>query len=471
MSREFDGALIDGRWVRIEGRNRVENPADASTVGWCGSGTPADVDAAVEAARRAAGTWARINPQERADRLDALVDALRRRRDELVDVTVAEVGAPVSVARESHVDLAIEIFESAARNARAFRFEEELGSSLLVRQPAGVVAAITPWNYPLYQLAAKVGPALAAGCTVLLKPAELAPLSAHQFAQAVLDAGLPAGVVNLVPGGGSVVGAALAAHPDVDLVSFTGSTGVGRHVAAAAAANLARVSLELGGKSASIVCPGADLGSAVRATVDSAMLNSGQTCSAWTRLLVPHDELEAALSIAAEHCSRLVVGDPRSEDTDLGPLISSAQRDAVRAVIESARRRGARLVTGGTASPRGLGQGYYLPPTVLADLPVSDPASQEEIFGPVLVVHGYDTVDEAVQTANGTAYGLSGAVFAADEPTAMHVARQLETGQVDVNGAPFNVDAPFGGWKASGIGRELGPVGLEEYTQLTSIQR
>ncbi|MDP5182022.1 aldehyde dehydrogenase family protein [Blastococcus sp. BMG 814] len=471
MSREFDGALIGGRWRRVQGRTRVENPADGSTAGWCGSGTPADVSAAVDAARRASSTWARTSPQERADCLDALIDALRARRDELVDVTVAEVGAPVSVARESHVDLALDVFASAARHARAFEFEAQLGPSLLIRKPAGVVAAITPWNYPLYQLAAKVGPALAAGCTVVLKPAELAPLSAHQFAQAVLDAGLPEGVVNLVPGSGSVVGAALAGHPGVDLVSFTGSTAVGRQVAAAAAANLARVSLELGGKSASIVCPGADLGSAVRATVDSAMLNSGQTCSAWTRLLVPRDDLQSALAIAAEHGTSLVVGDPRAEDTDLGPLISAAQRDSVRAVIDSARRRGARVVTGGTQSPRGLDEGHYLPPTVLADLPVSDPASQEEIFGPVLVVHGYDTVDQAVRIANGTAYGLSGAVFAADEQTAMDVARQLETGQVDVNGAPFNVDAPFGGWKASGIGRELGPVGLEEYTQLTSIQR
>lgn len=469
MILQRDDALIGGIWVLAPATVDVENPATEKIVGSAALSDRAMTDAAVGAARKAARKWGTTTAADRADLLDALVIALRERRDEFVDVIVAEVGVSVSNARAWHVDLAIDLIESAAHNARTYGFEKIVRNSTLIRKPVGVVACITPWNYPLYQLTAKVGPALAAGCTVVLKPAELAPLSSYLFAEAAVAAGLPDGVFNLVPGAGTVVGAQLAAHPEVDLVSFTGSTGVGRQVAVAAAANLTRVSLELGGKSASIVCADADLDSAVRASVDSAMLNSGQTCSAWTRLLVPVDRYEEALRIAGEHACSLVVGDPESEATDLGPLISAKQRDDVMAVIEAAIARGARVVCGGTAGPQEIG--HFVSPTILADLNPSDPASQSEIFGPVLVVHSYATETEAIDIANGTAYGLAGAVWSASEGHALEIAHQLDTGQVDLNGAAFNAEAPFGGWKRSGIGRELGLVGLEEYTELTAVQR
>lgn len=461
-------ALIGGVWIAAPGASSVENPATETVFGSAAMCDKDMTDHAVSAARLAAPAWGRSTPSYRADILDSIVDVLRARRDQLVDVTVSEVGVSKVNARASHVDLAIELLASAATNARAYLFEETVGGSLLIRKPVGVVACITPWNYPLYQLAAKVGPALAAGCTIVLKPAELAPLSSYLFAEATITAGLPAGVFNLVPGAGRVVGEALTANPDVDMVSFTGSTTVGRTVGAAAAANLTRACLELGGKSSSIVCEDADLDAAVRSTVDSAMLNSGQTCSALTRLLVSDAQYEAALSIAGDHARSLVVGDPQSEETDLGPLISAKQRDDVVSVVDQALARGARLVAG---DPSGLPEtGYFVPATILADLDPSDPASQSEIFGPVLVVHRYTNEHEAVEISNGTRYGLSGAVWSASDEHARDIARQMDTGQVDLNGAEFNPNAPFGGWKDSGYGRELGMVGLEEYTEITSVQ-
>lgn len=469
MNRFRDDALIGGAWTPAPSTIDVENPATEKIIGAAASSDRGMADSAVAAARHAARSWGQTSASDRADSIDGLVSALRARRDELVDVTVAEVGVSIADARAWHVDLAIDLIASAASNGRTYAFEETVGNSLLIRKPVGVVACITPWNYPLYQLAAKVGPALAAGCTIVLKPAELAPLSAYIFAEATIEAGLPDGVFNLVPGTGAVVGSAIAAHPDVDLVSFTGSTAVGRQVGAAASANLTRVCLELGGKSSSLVCADADLAAAVRWTVDSAMLNSGQTCSAWTRLLVPADRHEEALTIAGDRARSLVVGDPRSEDTDLGPLISARQRDDVVGVIDAAIARGARVVAGGSARP--LGVGHFVSPTILADLDPSDPASQTEIFGPVLVVHPYATESEAIDIANGTPYGLAGAVWSGSQDHALDIARRLDTGQVDLNGAAFNPEAPFGGWKHSGIGRELGVVGLEEYTELTAVQR
>lgn len=469
MSWHRKEALIGGAWVPAPGVLDVHDPATEQVIGSAALSDAAMVDAALAAARTAAAPWGQLPATQRADLLDALVASLRARRDELVDVTVAEVGVSLANARPWHVDLAIDIIESAARHARTYEFEQVAGRSVLLRKPVGVVACITPWNYPLYQLAAKVGPALAAGCAVVLKPAELAPLSSYVFADAVVAAGLPDGVFNLVPGEGVVVGAHLAAHPDVDLVSFTGSTQVGRQVAASAAANLTRVCLELGGKSASIVCADADLPAAVRASVDSAMLNSGQTCSALTRLLVPAERYAEALSVAGDHARSLVVGDPRSESTDLGPLISARQRDGVVDMITGAIARGARVVAGGPEKIADVG--HFVAPTVLADLDPSDPASQAEIFGPVLVVHPYRNEDEAIEIANGTPYGLAGAVWSGSSEHSLDIARRLDTGQVELDGAGFDLEAPFGGWKQSGIGRELGVVGLEEYTELTAVQR
>ena len=459
--------LVDGRWTPTATRTEVFNPATAAVIGTAAGSTAADVDRAATAARAAGTRWARTTPVRRAKYLRRLHALLRERRDQLVQVIVAEVGAPVRTARSAHVDLALDVLVSFAELAERWD-DERIGNSLVIRQAAGVVAAITPWNYPLYQLMAKVAPALAAGCSVIVKPAELTPLSAYLLADAIVDAEFPPGVVNLLPGSGSVVGGALVAHPMVNVVSFTGSTQVGRQVGAAAGAALKRVSLELGGKSASIVLPGADLVAAVRATVESAAFNSGQTCSANTRLIVPVASYADALAIAEARALELVVGDPTLEGTDLGPLISAEQRVRVHGFVKRAVADGARVLTGGTVPE---GAGHFYPPTVIADADPHAEIAQEEVFGPVLTVLSYhgDT-DEAIRLANDSRYGLAGAVWGPDTESALAAARRLQTGQVDVNGAPFNVRAPFGGWKASGIGRELGGHGLEEFCETTAIQ-
>lgn len=448
----------------------MHDPSTQQQIGTSGACRVVDVDTAVAGARAALPAWSGTRPEARADLLDALVEQLRARRDELIDVTVAEVGAPVAVAREAHIDLGITIMADFAELARTFQWRTQVGNSMLIRRAAGVVAAITPWNYPFYQLAAKAGAALAAGCPIIVKPAELTPLSTYLFADAAVDAGLPAGVFSLVPGRGSVVGAALADHPGVDVISFTGSTSVGRNIAVAAARNIKRACLELGGKSASVVLDDANLYEAIPTSVAAGLLNSGQTCSAWSRLLVPRARYDEALKVAADTVAAMTVGDPRDEATDLGPVISAEQKASIVSMIDGAIARGARVVCGGAGTPSGLPDGHFVAPTILADLPSDDPAVREEIFGPVIVVLPHDGDDHAVDLANDSEYGLGGAVWSADTDRAIAVASRIDTGQVDVNGAEFNPRAPFGGWKASGLGRELGPVGLEEFTELTSIQ-
>jgi len=465
-----DAALIDGAWRTVAETVDVHAPATGATIGTSASSTAIDVDDAVAAARAALPAWSTASPEARADVLDALVAELRNRRDELVAATVAEVGAPVAVAREAHIDLGIEIMADFAGLARTFEWQTTIGNSRVLRRAAGVVAAITPWNYPFYQLVAKAGAALAAGCPIVVKPAELTPLSTYLFADAAVAAGVPAGVFSLVPGAGRVVGSALAEHPGVDVVSFTGSTGVGKTIAVAAAQNIKRACLELGGKSASVILDDADLDEAVRTSVAAGLLNSGQTCSAWSRLLVPRSRYEDALTIAADAVAAMRVGDPTDESTDLGPVISAAQRASIVSAIDGALTRGARLVCGGPDPLPEFPGGHFVAPTVLADLQADDPAVRDEIFGPVIVVLPHDGDDHAVTLANDSEYGLAGAVWSGDTDRAIAVASRIDTGQVDVNGAPFNPRAPFGGWKASGLGRELGPVGLEEFTEITSIQ-
>jgi acyl-CoA reductase-like NAD-dependent aldehyde dehydrogenase len=341
----------------------------------------------------------------------------------------------------------------------------------VVREPIGVVGCITPWNYPLNQIIAKVAPALAAGCTVVLKPSEVAPLNAFLLTEAIDEAGLPAGVFNLVSGVGPVVGEAIAAHPDVDMVSFTGSTRAGKRVAELAAATVKRVALELGGKSANVVLPDADLEKAVSAGVTNCYLNSGQTCTAWTRMLVPRDRLAEAEQVAAARAERYRVGDPLADGTNLGPLVSEIQRDRVRGYIEKGIAEGAKLVTGGAEPPDGLEKGYFVRPTVFSEVTPDMTVAQEEIFGPVLSIIPYDTEDEAVEIANGTIYGLAGGVWSGDPAHAEQVARRLRTGQVDINGAMYNPLAPFGGYKQSGVGRENGRIGFEEFLETKSLQR
>ncbi|WP_032369442.1 aldehyde dehydrogenase family protein [Rhodococcoides fascians] len=460
--------LIGGAWKTAKRTAGVENPATGTVFGRTALGDSDDVDAAVAAAHKSLAAWSTTSPTDRADQIERLVDVLQLRMDDLVEVMVAEVGAPVEMARSVHVELSLDILRSAAAHGRALT-DRSFENVNVVHRAAGVAALITPWNYPLYQLAAKVGSALAAGCTVVHKPSELTPLSAYVFAEATIEAGLPPGVFNMVPGTGIEVGAPLAAHPGVDVVSFTGSTAVGRQVAAAAVGHFARITLELGGKSSSIVCDDADLDEAVRATVEACMLNSGQTCSALTRLLVPARMLDDAVRIAADHADAMVLGDPNDPRTQLGPLVSDTQRRRVLGHVAAAVSRGARIVTD---TDRTIpAEGYFVRPVVLTDLPPHDPASQEEIFGPVLVVHGVTSDDHAVAVANDTPYGLAGAVWSEDVARAQSIAARLDTGQVFINDAEFTVESPFGGWKHSGFGRELGVEALGEFTELTAIHR
>ncbi|MBN8732778.1 MAG: aldehyde dehydrogenase family protein [Acidobacteria bacterium] len=475
--RTYPNHFINGAWrapATPAATNATLDVLSASTeevIGSIPAGTPADADAAVTAARAAFdGPWGATTPAERAEWLDKLAAALKSRANEIAETIAGEVGSPLSMAQNIQAGLPIAVTSSYAKLARETSFEREVGNSLLLREPYGVVAAITPWNYPLHQIMAKVAPALAAGCTVVLKPSEMAPLNAFLLAEVCIEIGLPAGVLNIVGGTGPVVGEALAAHPGVDLVSFTGSLRAGRRVSALAAETVKKVTLELGGKSAFVILDDAPLEKAVTIGAKNALLNSGQTCSAWTRMIVPRALQQQALDIAASAMASLKLGDPFAADTRLGPLISATQRERVEGYIAKGNAEGARLVTGG-GRPGEFARGYYVQPTLFADVAPTMTIAQEEIFGPVLSVLPYDTDDEAVAIANGTIYGLGGGVWSADPNRALAVARRMRAGQVDVNGGRFNLLAPFGGYKQSGVGRELGELGMEEYLQVKSIQR
>ncbi|MEU5433425.1 aldehyde dehydrogenase family protein [Streptomyces sp. NPDC020719] len=459
-----DGMYIGGRWLPAASGDTIEvvNPADERVIAHIPAGTAEDVDAAVRAARAALPGWAATAPAQRAAHIAALRDRLAARKDEIARTVTAELGAPEQFAQQVHVGLPIAVAGSYAELASSYAFEERIGNSTVFHEPVGVVGAITPWNYPLHQIVAKVAPALAAGCTVVLKPAEDTPLTAQLFAEAVHDAGVPAGVFNLVTGLGPVAGQALAAHEGVDLVSFTGSTAVGRQIGATAGGAVKRVALELGGKSANVILPGADLAKAVNVGIANVMGNSGQTCSAWTRMLVHADRYEEAVELAKAAVAKYPAGDR------VGPLVSARQQARVRGYIEKGVAEGARLVAGGPEAP--LEQGYYVAPTVFADVTPEMTIAQEEIFGPVVSLIAYADEQDALRIANGTVYGLAGAVWAGDDAEAVAFARRMETGQVDINGGRFNPLAPFGGYKQSGVGRELGPHGLTEYLQTKSLQ-
>ncbi|HVA59102.1 MAG TPA: aldehyde dehydrogenase family protein [Mycobacteriales bacterium] len=464
---------VDGSWARPSGpeTGEVENPSTEQVIGSTPAGSARDVDTAVAAARRAFPGWAATSPEERAKYLDRLAQALAGRAELIARTISLEMGAPLKLSTTVQAGLPIAVLGSYAQLLPGYPLEEEIGNSLVVREPVGVVAAITPWNYPLHQVVAKLAPALAAGCTVVLKPSEIAPLCAYQLADAVHEVGLPPGVFNLVPGTGAVVGEALAAHPDVDMVSFTGSTRAGRRVSELAAATVKRVALELGGKSANVILTDADLPKAVKVGVANAFVNSGQTCTAWTRMLVHADRYDEAVRLAAESALGYRVGDPFDEATRLGPLVSSAQRDRVRGYIQQGLAEGARLVVGGGDPPAETERGYFVSATVFADVTPAMTIAQEEIFGPVLSILRYRDEEEALAIANDSRYGLAGAVWSADESRAIGFARRMRTGQVDINGGRFNPLAPFGGFKQSGHGRELGRYGLEEFLQPKAMQR
>jgi len=461
---------IDGGWRKATGSIEVLSASTEEAIGSIPEGTLEDVNAAVDAARKAFPAWSETPVAERADWLDKIAGALKERTGQIARTIAMEVGSPISMATSIQAGLPVVVTSSYAKLAREAKFEQEIGNSLVVREAAGVAGAITPWNYPLHQIMAKVAPALAAGCTVVLKPSELAPLNAMLLAEACMAIGLPAGVLNIVTGYGPVVGEAIASHPDVDMVSFTGSVRAGKRVAALAAETIKRVTLELGGKSACLILDDAPFAKAIPSGARNAMLNSGQTCSAWTRMLVPRARQQEAMDLAAAAVNGLKIGDPMDEGTRQGPLISAAQRERVEGYIAKGRSEGAKLIAGG-GRPAAFSKGYFVEPAVFADVKSRMTIAQEEIFGPVLSILPYDSEAQAVEIANDTIYGLAGGVWSADPERAMNVARKMRTGQVDINGGRYNPLAPFGGYKQSGIGRELGVFGLEEYLQVKSIAR
>jgi len=464
---------IDGKWVPSGGTGSLDviDSGTEEVVATVPDGVPGDVDRAVEAAAAAFGSWSGLPVDERTAFVTRVHEGLDARADELAELMAREVGMPLALSRIIQVGLPSGTFASMAQVAADFEWERQVGNSLVVREPVGVVGAITPWNYPLHQIAAKVAPALAAGCTVVLKPSEVAPLNAFVLAEIFDDIGLPHGVFNLVSGTGPVVGEAIAAHPGVDMVSFTGSTRAGRRVSELAAGTVKRVTLELGGKSANVLLDDADLSVAVPDGVFKCFLNSGQTCSALTRMLVPRERLAEAEELAVAAAESFTPGSPFDPQSRIGPLVSAVQRDRVRAYIDGAVDEGARLVTGGSAAPEGLETGFYVQPTVFSGVTPEMTIAREEIFGPVLSLIPYDTEEEAVAIANDTQYGLAGGVWSDDPARAEAVARRLRTGQVEVNGGRFNPLAPFGGYKQSGNGREYGTFGLEEFLEVKSLQR
>jgi betaine-aldehyde dehydrogenase len=407
---------------------------------------------------------------KRAEYLQRIHEGMKARADEIGRTIAQEVGMPLKLATRIQTGSPTFTFAMYAKMAAGYKWEEKVGHSVVMREPVGVVAAITPWNYPLHQIAAKVAPALAAGCTVVLKPSEVAPLNAFILADIIDAVGLPKGVFNLVTGYGPVVGESMAKHPGVDMVSFTGSTRAGKRVSEVAAQTVKRVALELGGKSASVVLEDADIAAAVKGTMSACFLNSGQTCSAHTRLLVPESKYAEVAEIAAAEARSYTVGDPMSETSKLGPLVSGAQRERVRGYIRKGIEEGAELLAGGPDAPEGLAKGFYVRPTVFGRVKPDSTIAQEEIFGPVLSIIAYKDEEEAVRIANDTPYGLGGGVWSKDEAHAMRVAKRMRTGQVDVNGAPFNMLAPFGGFKQSGHGRELGAFGMDEFLEYKSVQ-
>ncbi|MFI7455742.1 aldehyde dehydrogenase family protein [Nonomuraea sp. NPDC049714] len=447
----------------------VVNPATGKVIAQVPDGTTADVDHAVAAANAAFPGWAATDPAERAQVVGRIADGLSSRAEEIATTITSEMGAPISLSRTAQVGFPVAVAASFAALAADFAWTERIGTSLVVREPIGVVGAITPWNFPLQQIVSKLAPALVAGNTMVFKPSEIAPLTAAILAEVAAEAGLPAGVFNVVHGTGPTVGAAITAHPGVDMVSFTGSTRAGRQVSATAAATVKRVTLELGGKSANIILDDADFAEAVTHGVAMILTNGGQVCGAWPRMLVPAARQDEAVELAVAAAAAYTVGDPTDEATRIGPMASEQHRQRVDGYIERGLADGARLVLGGPGRPDGLPEGAYVRPTIFADVAPDSVIAQEEIFGPVLTVIPYVGDDQAVEIANSTMYGLTGAVFGSHD-RAMGIARRLRTGQVDVNGGDWNVLAPFGGYRQSGNGREFGRYGLEEYLETKSIQ-
>ena len=468
-----DSFYINGQWVKASSSETI-----AVTTSGTGEiyatipvGTVAEANSAVEAAAAAFTSWTNTSPKERGEFLTRISEKLAERADDIALCIANEVGMPLALAKGIQAGIPTATFADMGERAKNFEWEEEIGNSTIVREAAGVVAAITPWNYPLHQIANKVAAALAAGCTVVLKPSEVAPINAFILAEIINEVGLPKGVFNLITGTGPVVGEAIVAHPKTDMISFTGSTRAGKRVMEIAAQMVKRFSLELGGKSANIILDDADLTKAVPDGIFKCYLNSGQTCSALTRMLVPRSKLAEVEDIAVAAAAGFQPGDPITGGTLIGPLVSEAQQMRVRDYINKGIDEGARLLIGGTEQPEGLPRGHYVQPTIFSNVSNSMTIAQEEIFGPVLSIIPYDTEEEAVAIANDSLYGLAGGVWAGTQEKAFEVARKIRTGQVEINGGNFNIFAPFGGYKQSGIGRELGKFGFEDFLEIKSIQK
>ena len=468
-----DRFFIGGAWVAPSGKQTIDvhDAGTGAVMGRVPLGDEKDVDRAVAAARDAFEAWSSTPSAERASYLEKISANLKARADEIARLIAQEVGMPIKLSARIQAGLPIANFANYAKLVREFQFEQRVGNSLVVRDPVGVVGAITPWNYPLHQIALKVAPALAAGCTVVLKPSEVAPFNAFVLAEAIESAGLPKGVFNLVTGTGAQAGEALVRHPGVDMISFTGSTRAGKRISELASQSIKRVALELGGKSAAVILDDADLPAAVKSTVNGCYLNSGQTCTALTRMLVPQSQYEEAAKLAADAAAGFALGNPLDEKTRLGPLSSKAQLERVRSYIKKGVDEGAELIAGGAEPPAGApAGGYYVRPTVFGKVENSMTIAQEEIFGPVLAIIPYKDEEDAIRIANDSPYGLAGAVWSKDDARAQRVARRIRAGQVDVNGGAFNMNAPFGGFKQSGHGREAGVYGLEEFLEYKSLQ-
>jgi aldehyde dehydrogenase (NAD+) len=461
---------IGGKWVAPLTSETLEviNPATEQAITSIAMGSAEDVDAAVAAARAAFETFSLTSKDERLALLDSIIAVYSRRLEELAEIISQEMGAPLSLSRAAQAVAGLAHLATARAVLADFEFERAMGGTLLVREPVGVCGMITPWNWPLNQIACKVAPALATGCTMVLKPSEVAPLNAILFAEILDEAGVPPGVFNLVNGDGINVGAALSAHPDIDMMSFTGSTRAGVEVARAAAPTVKRVAQELGGKSANIILDDADLAAVVARDMTGMCTNSGQSCNAPTRMLVPAARMDEAAAIASAAASAVVVGDPNEATTMIGPVVSATQYSRIQQLIEKGIGEGATLETGGPGKPDGLETGYYVRPTVFSHVSNDMTIAREEIFGPVLVMIGYEDDDDAVRIANDTLYGLSGYI-SGDSDRARSMARRIRSGNVHLNGAGPDFNAPFGGYRRSGNGREWGALGFDEYLETKAI--
>jgi betaine-aldehyde dehydrogenase len=467
-----DQLYIDGKWVQPIGTGSIDviNPATEEIIGKIPVGSKKDIDIAASAARIAFDSWSKSSIETRINILNALSNALKERGEDIAQTITAEVGTPIGYSRVAMVGTPRVVSRSYAKILENFDWEEKVRNSIICKEPIGVCAFITPWNFPLHQIIGKVAPAIAAGCTMILKPSKEAPLSAFILADILHEIGLPSGVFNLVSGHGSEIGNYMSSHPEVDMVSFTGSTGAGISVSEAAATTVKRVTLELGGKSANVALEDADPTLVAKKAIGACHQNSGQTCSALTRLIIPESMSDEVYEIIADKNNSYTVGDPLEESTRCGPMVSLRQQKSVSKYIESGINEGATLISGGLGMPEGISKGYYVKPTIFANVSPDMKIWKEEIFGPVLVITTYKSEEEALILANDSIYGLSGGVWSKDEERAIKFAKDMRTGQVSVNGGAFNVSAPFGGYKLSGNGRELGAHGLNEFLEIKSIQ-